>query len=122
MMLIHVNNLFEMCNCVKINDNCVYVRMYLKLGLWDRAKAVKLVIFAVQVRRNRFLRTCTAKITNLTAFALSHNPNFRYIRTYTQLSLIFTQLHISNKLLTCINIIYHKYQQNHVNSYKIIKT
>src|SRR3954464_9389622 len=31
-----------------------YVRMYLKLGLWDRAKAVKMVIFAVQVRRNRF--------------------------------------------------------------------
>src|SRR3954467_3984947 len=54
MMLIHVNNLFEMCNCVKINDNCVYVRMYLKLGLWDRVKAVKMLILAVQVRRNRF--------------------------------------------------------------------
>src|SRR3954465_12193253 len=56
------------------------------------------------------------------SISISHFPNFRYIRTYTQLSLIFTQLHISNKLLTCINIIYHKYQQNHVNSYKIIKT
>src|SRR4051812_35022726 len=54
MMLIHVNNLFEKCNCVKTNDNCVYVRMYLKLGKWDMVNAVKMVIFAVQVRRNRF--------------------------------------------------------------------
>src|SRR3954464_1295221 len=54
MMLIHVNNLFEMCNCVKINDNCVYVRMYLELGKWDRVNAVKMVNLVVQVRRNRF--------------------------------------------------------------------
>src|SRR3954471_19796554 len=57
---------------------------------------------------NRFLRTCTAKFIILTAFTLSHFPNSRYIRTYTQLSLIFTQLHIPNKLLTCISIIFHK--------------
>src|SRR3954469_10253434 len=31
---------------------------------------------------NRFLRTCTAKFTILTAFTLSHSPNFRYIRTW----------------------------------------
>src|SRR4051812_31606173 len=31
-----------------------YVRIYLKLGIWDRVKAVKILILAVQVRRNRF--------------------------------------------------------------------
>src|SRR3954463_6071937 len=31
-----------------------YVRMYLKLGEWDKVNDVKMVNLAVQVRRNRF--------------------------------------------------------------------